>query len=252
MIHAPELPVGAVHRVIVVGEDMKPMAGAHVRIQQGGKETVAETDATGHFEFKAKKPGTVNLVLDGTDRRSSLEVVKKFDLTKAATRFTRPGDFLNVPGVFSSAKFGEHPTALATTQLKKGEGFSTAAVPDDQADGPGELTLVDAAGNEHKQPVFVYRVLGGRIDNPNLISGQKTQGEFVVCFGNALPTGQKLQAIITARGFIRFTDDGAKGQLLKRTINVAGQGTARIPFGIVALKGAGPGVPFFINLSLSD
>jgi hypothetical protein len=107
-------------------------------------------------------------------------------------------------------------------------------------------------GAESKHPVLVYRILGGRIDNPNLISGQTTQGEFVVCFGGALVSGQRLNALITGVGFIRFMGEGAQGRVVRKSISVTGQGTARIPFQIQATKGAGPGVPFFINLALSD
>ncbi|MBI4166337.1 MAG: FecR domain-containing protein [Acidobacteria bacterium] len=252
MIHAAQVPAGALHRGVVMDDARKPLAGARVRIRQDGKESVAETNASGMFEIQAEKPGTAELFLEGTDRQSSLEIVRGFDPLAEASRYTRVGDILNVPGVINAAKLGERSVAVATTQLKKGESFSTVEIPLDQTDGPAELALVDAAGNERKHPIFVYRILGGRIDNPALISGQKTQGEFVVCFGDALASGQRLNAFVTARGFIRFFGDGAKGQVLRKTISVTGQGTTRIPFQVEATKGAGPGVPFFINLSLSD
>jgi hypothetical protein len=252
LIHAPQVPVDSLHRGVVVGDAAKPLAGQRVRIRQDGKERVVETDATGAFEFRAEKSGTAELFLDGTDRRSSVEILKSFDPLAEASRFARPGDALTVPGVFSSARMGDRAAALAATHLKNGEGFSTIDLPVDAEDGPGEVTLVDASGKEQQHRVFVYRILGGRIDNPSLISGQKTQGEFVVCFGNALASGQTLNAVVTARGFIRFFGDGAKGQVLRKTLSAAGQGTARIPFQVEATKGAGPGVPFFIDLKISD
>ncbi len=252
MIHAPQVPAGALHRGVVMDEAAKPLTGARVRIRQEGREQVAETDASGAFEIQAEKQGTAELFLEGTDRRSSLEIIKGLNPFEEATRFTQAGDVLNLPGVFSSATLGARPVAIATTHLKKGESFSTVELPLAHDDGPGELKLVDAAGKTQKHPVFIYRILGGRIDNPTLISGQKTQGEFVVCFGDALASGQRLNALITARGFVRFLGDGAKGQVVRKTITVAGQGTARIPFEVEATKGAGPGVPFFINLRLRD
>ena len=252
MVHAPQVPAGALHRAVVVDEAAKPLAGARVRVRQDGKDNVLTTDASGVFEPETSKPGTAELFLEGTDRQSRMEIVKASEFHAGASQFALAGDALNLPGVFSGARVGDRALALATTQLKKGESFSTVMLPLDQEDGPSEITLVDAAGKEHRQSVFIYRILGGRIDDPNLISGQTTQGEFVVCFGNALPSGQQLKALITAKGFIRFLGEGAQGQAVRKTITVAGQGTARIPFQVQATKGAGPGVPFFINLSVSD
>lgn len=252
MVHAPQVPAGSLHRGLVVDEAAKPLAGARVRVRQAGKERTVTTDANGTFEVDAEKPGTVGLFLEGTDRQSSLDIVKASDFSVGISRFARAGDILNVAGVFAGGRLGARALAVATTQLKKGESFSTAMLPMDQEDGTGEITLVAADGSERKQPVLVYSILGGRIDNPTLISGQTTQGEFVVCFGNAMASGQRLNALITAKGFIRFIGEGAQGQVLRRSIAVAGEGTARIPFQIQATKGAGPGVPFFINLSLHD
>jgi len=252
MVHAPKVPAGALHRGVVVDEAAKPLAGTRVRIRQDGKESVVETSADGAFELQTNKPGTVELFLEGTNRRSQLEAVKPSDFAVAASRFASAGDTMNVPGVFSSAQLAGKPLALATTVPKNGPGFSTVMLPVDQEEGPAEITLKDVKGAESKHPVLVYRILGGRIDNPNLISGQTTQGEFVVCFGGALAGGQRLNALITGVGFIRFMGEGAQGQVVRKSISVTGQGTARIPFQIQATKGAGPGVPFFINLTLSD
>jgi hypothetical protein len=252
MVHAPKVPAGALHRGVVVDEAGKAMAGARVKIVEGGKESVVETDASGAFEVPTRQPGRIDLALEGTDRRSHIDVAKPKGFSNVASQFVQAGNVTSVSGIFSEARLGERTLALATTLEKNGRGFSTYMLPDDLDEGTNTVELVDPSGNSTQQPVFVYRILGGRIDNPSLISGQRTQGEFIVCFGNALPSGQKLRATITARGFVKFIGQGAKGQLLTRTIEVAGQGTARIPFRIQATKGAGPGVPFFINLSLSD
>lgn len=252
MVHAEKLPAGAAHRAVVVNEAARPMAGQRVRVRLGGKETVVETDANGAFEILAKKPGTVELFLEGTGCQSRLEVVKRSKFRKAASRFGPAGGSVDVPGVFTSARAGDRALAVATTELKKGQSFSTVMLPPDFEEGPGELTLADAAGQEQKRSVFVYRILGGRIDNPHLIAGESTRGEFVVCFGGALSTGRRLNATLSGIGFIRFKGERARGKMIRRSINVAGHGTARIPFEIEATKGAGPGVPFFINLALGE
>ncbi|MBI1941530.1 MAG: FecR domain-containing protein [Acidobacteria bacterium] len=238
MVHAPQVPAGALHRGVVVDEAGKPMAGARVKVADSGKESVVETDASGAFEVQTRQPGRI-------------DVVQAKGFSSAASNFVQAGDFGNVSGIFSQSRLGERPLALATTLEKGGQGFSTYLLPADLDEGANNIALVEQSGNSTQRPVFVYRILGGRIDNPNLISGQQTQGEFIVCFGNALPAGQKLSATITGIGFIKFLGEGAKGQVVNKTISVAGQGTARIPFQIQATKGAGPGVPFFINLSLS-
>jgi hypothetical protein len=252
MVHAPEVPAGALHRGVVVDEAGKPMAGARVQIVEGGKMSVVKTDASGVFEVQTRQPGRIDLALEGTDRRSRIDVLKPKEFASGASRFVQAGDISSVPGVFSQARLGEHGLAVATTLLRNGQGFSTYMVPIDLDEGTNSLALVDQNGNSSEQPVFVYRILGGRIDNPNLISGQTTQGEFIVCFGKALPVRQKVRATISGRGFIKFLGEGAKGQVVTREISVAGEGAVRIPFQIQATKGAGPGVPFFINLSLSD
>ncbi len=252
MVHAPEVPAGALHRGVVVDEAGNAMAGARVKIVEGGKESVVETDASGAFEVQTHQPGRIDLAIEGTDRRSHIDVLKLMEFSNAASRFVRAGGVTSVPGIFSYVQLGERTLAVATTVENNGRGFSSYLVPDDVDEGTSNISLMDQNGNSAQQPVLIYRVIGGRIDNPNLIAGQKTQGEFVVCFGNALPTGQKLRATITGIGFIKFLGKGAKGQVVSQTISVAGQGTARIPFRIQASKGAGAGVPFFINLSLSD
>jgi hypothetical protein len=252
MMHAPQVPAGALHRGVVVDEAGKPMAGARVKIVDSGKESVVETDASGVFEVQARQPGRIELSLEGTDRRSHIDVVKPKEFVTAASPFVQAGGVTSVPGVFSQARLGERTLALATTIDKDGQGFSTYMLPPDLDEGTNSVALTDKNGNSTQRPVLVYRILGGRIDNSNLISGQRTQGEFVVCFGNALPSGQELRATITGVGFIKFLGEGAKGQVVNKTISVAGQGTARIPFQIQATKGAGPGVPFFIHLSLSS
>lgn len=251
MVHAPEVPAGALHRGVVVDEAGKAMAGARVKIVEGGKESVVETDAGGAFEVQTRQPGRVDLAIEGTDRRSHIDVVKPKEFSNPVSQFVQAGDVASVSGIFSQARLIERTLAVATTLEKDGQGFSTYMLPADLDEGTNNVSLVDRNESTTQQPVFVYRVIGGRIDNPNLISGQQTQGEFVVCFGNALPSGQKLRATITGIGFIKFLGKGAKGQVISKTISVAGQGTARIPFQIQATKGAGPGVPFFINLSLS-
>ena len=251
MVHAPEVPAGALHRGVVVDEAGKAMAGVRVKIVEGGKESVVETDAGGSFEVQTRQPGRIDLAIEGTDRRSHIDVVKPKEFSNPISQFVQAGDVSSVPGTFSQARLGERTLAVATTLEKNGQGFSTYMLPADLDEGTNNVSLVDQNGNSTQQSVFVYRIIGGRIDNPNLISGQETQGEFVVCFGNALPSGQKLRATITGIGFIRFQGEGAKGQVVNKTISVAGQGTARIPFEIQATKGAGPDVPFFINLSLS-
>ena len=252
MVHAPEVPAGALHRGFVVDEAGKAMAGARVKIVEGGKESTVETDATGRFEVQTRQPGRIDLAIEGTDRRSHIDVLKPKEFSNPVSQFVQAGGTSSVSGVFSQARLGERTLAVATTLEKNGQGFSTYMLPADLDEGTSSVSLVDQNGNSTQQPVFVYRIIGGRIDNPSLISGQQTQGEFVVCFGNALPSGQKLRATITGIGFIRFLGEGAKGQVIDKTISVASQGTARIPFQIQATKGAGPGVPFFINLSLSN
>jgi hypothetical protein len=252
MVHASRIPAGSLHRGLVVDEAAKPLAGARVRIRQDGKERTLTTDAQGRFEIQADNPGTVGLFLEGTDRQSSLDIIKPSDFSAGFSRFARAGDVFNVPGLFSGGRVGARQLAVATTQLKKGEIFSTAMLPVNQDEGTSEITLLAPDGTERPHPVLVYSILAGRIDNPTLISGQTTQGEFVVCFGSALASGQRLNSLVTAKGFIRFIGEGAEGQILRRSIAVAGEGTARIPFQIQATKGAGPGVPFFINLSLHD
>jgi hypothetical protein len=203
------------------------------------------------FEVQAHKPGTIDLALEGTDRRSRIEVVKPKDLAIEAAHFVQAGGLANVPGVFREARLGERTLATATTVEKNGEGFTSFMMPDDVDEGPENVTLVDENGNSKELQTFVYRVISGRVDNPVLLAGQRTQGEFVVCFGNAQP-GQQLFANLTIIGFLRFLDPDAKGQVLHRSLTVEGTGMARIPFRILAIKGAGPGVPFTIHLSLSS
>lgn len=252
MVHAEKVPAGSLHRAVVVDEAARPLAGQRVRVRQDGKERTLETDADGTFEIAVERPGTVELSLEGTNRQSRFEVVKPSDFAAKASRFALAGGALDVPGNFVAARAGNRTLGVATTELKKGQGFSTVMLPPDLDEGATELTLVNAEGQEQSRPVFVYSILGGRIDNPNLISGQSTRGEFVVCFGGALPGGQRLNATLTGIGFIRFKGEGARGQVVRKSLTFAGQATARVPFEIEATKGAGPGVPFFINLSLSD
>ena len=250
MLHAAQIPQGALHSARVITDAGAPLAGQRVKMVQDGKQSEVETDANGTFQIQSKKTGAIDLFLEGTNRRSRIEIVKPKDLEVVSSEFGKTGGLENVQGVFPKAQIGERALATATTVTKKGEGFTSYYIPDDLDEGPAKITLIDADGNPHEHSTFVYRVLGGRLDQPNLISGQTTQGEFVVCFGNA-GSGQQLFANLTAIGFVKFLGKGAGGQTIHEAITVEGQGAAHIPFQILATKGAGPGVPFSISLAVS-
>ena len=250
MMHAPQIPANSIHRARVVTDAGKPMAGQRVKIVQNGKESEVPTDANGMFEVDAGKPGTIELSLEGTNRRSQIEVVKPKDLALEASEFTKAGGIESVEGIFPEARIGQQALATATTVMKNGEGFTSFLLPSDMDEGTANVTLIDSNGTPHEHSTFVYRVLGGHLDDPNLISGQTTQGEFIVCFGNA-KSGQQLFANLAAIGFIKFLGEGAGGQTIHKAITVEGQGAVHIPFQILATKGAGPGVPFTINLAIS-
>ena len=250
MMHATRMPAGALQHARVVTDAGKPLAGQRVRIVENGKQRVVETDASGTFPIEAKKTGKIDLFLEGTNRHSQLEVVKPKQFALETSDFSKAGGLENVQGVFPQARIGERALATATTVAKNGEGFTSFFLPEDLNEGPAKITLIDAQGNSTEHSTFVYRILGGRIDQANLLAGQRTEGEFVVCFGNAQP-GQQLFANLSAVGFIKFLGEGAGGQSIHKTITVEGHGAAHIPFQILATKGAGPGVPFFINLAVS-
>jgi FecR protein len=249
MLHAPQIPAEALHRARVVTDAGKALAGQRVKIVQNGKESVVETDANGTFEVQAKKPGTIDLFLEGTNRRSRIEVVKPKELALEDAGFGRAGSLESVQGIFPEARIGQQALATTTTVMKNGEGFTSYLLPPDMEEGPAKVTLVDSKGNTREQSTFVFRIIGGRLDDPSLISGQTTQGEFVVCFGNA-QSGQQLFANLTAIGFVRFLGEGG-GHTIHKAITVEGQGAVHIPFQILATTGAGPGVPFNINLTIS-
>jgi hypothetical protein len=100
--------------------------------------------------------------------------------------------------------------------------------------------------------VRVYELLSARLDQPALMSGMETGGEFLVCLGAAgAKNPKKVRATILAVGPVRFRGRGAQGRTMTQSVPVSPEGLLRVPFRIRAEKGApGAGVPFTLTLIL--
>ncbi|MFQ5776548.1 MAG: FecR domain-containing protein [Terriglobia bacterium] len=271
LVYSPEVPPGATHTARLVGRNNEPLAGIPVLIRQSGTETVTETGEDGSFTFQAPESGTIELEVSREPAagaaavtatrgpfeaaqpiRVKIAVVKELKPDKKLPEFSQRGSLVHVRGKVQSARLGDTPAPVVRTVTRAGRTISSVAIPRDLPEGPNSLELEDAAGKRRSEPLLVYEVLGGRLDQRALQSGQVTQGEFLVCVGVSGERRQRVRARIGAIGPVRFRGKGGKGKKFEQTFTVERSGLLRIPFGIQAEKGApGVGIPFTLTLRLS-
>lgn len=268
---APELPPGATHHARLVGRDNQPLAGVPVRIRRGAEEQTLTTDENGAFIVQAPASGTVELTVTraGAEAKNSaagkpqpplgpaepivatINVVEKLEANSDLPDYGQRGGLLTLPGEVEGAHLGATALPVLRTITSTGKTISSIFVPADLAEGPGQLELEEPGGKRRRQPLFVYEVLGGRLDQATLSSGGVTDGEFLVCVGAPGDKPRKVRARITAAGPVHFRGQGGKGKSFERSFAVESSGLLRIPFQIQAEKGSPTGIPFALYLILS-
>ena len=96
----------------------------------------------------------------------------------------------------------------------------------------------------------VFEIIGGKLDQNQLMSGQPTQGEYYICVGGTGDQLRKIRARIRAIGPVHFIGRGASGRSFEQTFTAEPGGLLRIPFQIQAEKGSPTGIPFVLQLFL--
>jgi len=265
LIISSELPPGATQQARLVGRDHQPLPAVPGRLRQGGQETVVQTDENGSFTLHAPEEGTIEVVISRAPPAASgpsptftmlppievtVKVVKDLKMGDDA-EFQQPGSFVTVPGEVAHARLGEHELPAVRTLTRSGQAFSTIPVPRDRAGGADELDLENPAGERRRRPLTVYQIIGGRLDQNQLMSGQPTQGEFLVCVGSTSDTPRKVRARIqVVFGPVHFIGRGGSGRRFEQTFSSQSNGLLRIPFQIQAEKGSPTGIPFQLQLIL--
>lgn len=261
LVFSPQLPAGATHYARAVQPDGKPLAGVPVRIRAGGQETTVQTDESGGFSFQAPAQGSIELMLGDESRasgsapasppRATIQVVERLSADASPPDFYEPGRILTLAGELRSVRLGSRDLPVARTRTADGRATSSVAIPPDAPTGPQPLELEDASGKRRQRSLQVYEVLAARLDQPALMSGGKTAGEFLVCVGSDRKP-DKVRARIVAVGPVHFRGPGAHGKSFERTFPVDATGLVRIPFQIRGEKGApGAGIPFTLTLRLT-
>lgn len=260
LVYMDPLPLGATHTARLVGAEEKPLAGVPVHIRQGGAEETVTTDVEGGFVIEARQLGPIEVEVprgsgeetpgpfeDLKPIKVTLHVVDKIDEKGEVPDFGQRGSLVTVKGAVEKASLGEQALPVLKTVLRGGKMLSTVALPRQVLEGAQPLNLTDPGGKQESRRVFVYDIIGGRLDQHALSSGMVTQGEFLVCVGGG---PQKVKARIGAAGPVHFTGKGGKGRQFEDSFTVTGTGLLRIPFQIQAEKGSPTGIPFSLTLRL--
>jgi hypothetical protein len=265
LLYSPELPPGATHYGRLVGRDNQPLAGVPIRIRVEGRGEVVHTDDNGGFMLKAPEMGKIELEVARGEGAATgplgeppkpikvaINVVETSDPAADPPEFNQRGTLVTVPGEVAGARLGGENLPVLRTVTRGGKTTSSVPIPRDAPEGSSPLELEDPAGNRRTRPVTVYEMLAARLDQRTLMSGNETQGEFLVCVGSTATRRLKIRARIVAIGPVHFRGSGTKGKTFERTFEVEPNGLLRIPFEIQAEKGAaGPGIPFTLTLSLA-
>jgi len=268
LLTAEELPVGATHTARLVGRSNQPLVDVPVRVRQGGEEKAVRTDAEGAFTLTAREKGTIEIEVPREPDpaaaqpppfvplqpiRATINVVDKVDENPGVPEYSHRGALVTVAGEVEDARLGDQALPVLRTVTRTGRTLSSLAVPRDVAEGAQSLNWQEPGGQQRSQSLFVYQVLGGRLDQTVLGSGQPTQGEFLVCVGGSGDKPRKVRARILAVGPVRFRGKGGKGRTFADTFTTQPSGLLRIPFQIQAEKGApGGGIPFSLSLRLQQ
>jgi hypothetical protein len=265
LIYLDPLPLGATHTARLLGAEEKPLAGVRVLLRQGGAEKTVTTDKDGGFVIEARQLGTLEVEVprggggsagpfeDLKPIKVSVHVVEKAEEGGGVPEFAQLGSLVTVKGELESAALGDRQLPLLKTVLRGGGTLSTFAVPRQIPEGAQPLNLTEPGQPPRRQSLFVYDIVGGRLDQHALISGNVTPGEFLVCVGVSAAQPRKLRARISAIGPVQFRGKGAKGKRFEDTISVSSSGLLRIPFQIQAEKtGTSAAIPFTLTLVLSE
>ncbi|MCI0404202.1 MAG: FecR domain-containing protein [Acidobacteria bacterium] len=279
LVYLDPLPLGATHTARLLGAEEKPLAGVRVHIRQGGEEKTVATDENGGFMIEARQLGALEVEVPREDRAApseaskpimplkwsmppfdalesikvSINVVQKLDETGQIPQFAQRGSLVTVKGDLESAVLGDRRLPLLKTALRGGGTLSTFPLPRQIPEGAQPLSLTEPGRPPRSQALFVYEIVGGRLDQHALISGNVTPGEFLVCVGVSHTQPQKLRARISAVGPVQFRGKGAKGKRFEDTFSVTSSGLLRIPFQIQAEKtGSSAAIPFTLTLVLSE
>ncbi len=272
LVYLDPLPLGSTHTARLLGAGEKPLAGIGVHIRQGGEQKTVTTDAEGGFVIEARQLGAIEVeVPRGASQASmplkwsiqgfdalkpikvSIQVVEKIEEPGGVPPFAQRGRLVTVKGELESATLGDRRLPLLKTALRGGGALSTFPVPRQMSEGAHPLSLAEPGRTPRSQPLFVYEIVGGRLDQHALISGNVTPGEFLVCVGLSDGPARNLRARISAAGPVQFRGQGAKGKKFEDTFGVSSSGLLRIPFQIQAEKtGTSAAIPFTLTLVLSE
>lgn len=267
LLYSPQLPAGATHQGRLVGRNHEPLAGVPIHIRHQGQQEVVHTHEDGSFPLQAPEKGTLELeVRRGTVAaggsplmdppqpiKVEIEIVDRLEADKDLPEFKQRGTLVTVPGEVRSARLGDQTLPVLRTATRSGKTFSSFPVPRDMPEGPASLELEDPAGKRRTRRLFVYDILGGHLDQRQLMSGNKTQGWFLVCVGSTDNNKQKVRAHITAAGPVQFRGKGGQGKKFQRTFKVEPNGLLRIPFEIQAEKTGSPTpIPAVLTLRLEE
>jgi hypothetical protein len=265
LVYLDPLPLGSTHTARLLGAEEKPLAGMRVFIRQSGEEKTVATDENGGFVIEARQLGVIEVEVPrgGGGRKGpfedlkpikvSIQVVEKIDEPGEVPPFAQRGSLVTVKGELESAALGERSLPLLKTALRGGGRLSTLAMPRQMPEGAQPLRLAEPGRPPREQRLFVYEIVGGRLDQHALISGNVTPGEFLVCVGVSDAQPRKLRARIGAVGPVQFRGKGAKGKKFEESFDVSSSGLLRIPFQIQAEKtGTSAAIPFTLTLVLSE
>jgi hypothetical protein len=262
LVFLPELPVGATHTArLLRKETNEPLARVPIHIRHAGREQTVETDEQGGFVLEARQRGVIEVELnrEGGGQppfeelkpiKVSIQVVEKIDQDPKVPEYTQRGTLVSVKGEVEAASLGDQALPILKTVMPRGKTLSSFPVPQQIPEGARSLNLTGPGGQQRQDPVSVYDIIGGRLDQHALSSGVVTQGEFLVCVGVAGGASEKVKARIAAIGPVHFRGRGAKGKRFEQTFTVASSGLLRIPFQIQAEKGSPTGIPFSLTLRL--
>ncbi|HSC78659.1 MAG TPA: FecR family protein [Candidatus Acidoferrales bacterium] len=272
LVYLDPLPLGATHTARLLGAEEKPLAGVRVHIRQGGAEKTVTTDDEGGFVIEARQLGALEVEVPRGGRvmplkwsiqpfdanalkpiKVMINVVKKVEDVPGVPEFAQRGSLVTVKGELESVTLGDRKLPLLKTVLRGGGALSTFPVPRQIPEGTRPLSLTEPGRPPREQRLFVYDIVGGRLDQHALISGNVTPGEFLVCVGVSDAQPRKLRARISAVGPVQFRGKGAAGKRFEDTLSVTSSGLLRIPFQIQAEKtGTSAAIPFTLTLVLSE
>lgn len=265
LVYLDPLPLGSTHTARLLGAEEKPLAGIRVHIRQGGEEKTVTTDENGGFVIEARQLGVLEVEVPRGSGKStgpfedvkpikvSIRVVEKVEEEWGVPEFAQRGRLVTVKGELESIALGDRRLPLLKTALRGGGTLSTFPMPRQIPEGAQPLRLTEPGRPPREQRLFVYEIVGGRLDQHALISGNVTPGEFLICVGVSDAQPRKLRARISAVGPVQFRGKGAKGKKFEDTLGVSSSGLLRIPFQIQAEKtGTSAAIPFTLTLVLSE